>query len=114
MSTLLREVEECADWSPAVKFVTDMAAGDGGGRYVLKLRTELEEQAAALFGAPSDRERIKSVLADLAKTSSDFKHIAGKALDHLSSGIVPRLRCALLVHPEWRLISAFPLSISSV
>ena len=97
-----------------MKFVTDMAAGDGGGRYVLKLRTELEEQAAALFGAPSDRERIKSVLADLAKTSSDFKHIAGKALDHLSSGIVPRLRCALLVHPEWRLINAFPLSISSV
>ena len=67
---------------------------------MLKLRTELEEQAAALFGAPSDRERIKSVLADLAKTSSDFKHIAGKALDHLSSGIVPRLRCAALVHPE--------------
>lgn len=66
-------------------------------RYVLKLRGELEEQAAALFGAPSDRERIKSVLADLAKTSSDFKHIASKAVDHLSSGIVPCLRCALSI-----------------
>ncbi len=63
------------------------------GRYVLKLRDELEVQAAALFAAPADRERIKSVLADLAKTSSDFRHIAGRALDHLSAGILPRLRC---------------------
>ena len=77
-----------------------MSAGDWGDRYVLKLRTELEEQAVALFSAPSDRERIKSVMADLAKTSSDFKHIAAKALDHLSSGIVPRLRCAASPHRE--------------
>ncbi len=60
---------------------------------MLKLRDELEVQAAALFAAPADRERIKSVLADLAKTSSDFRHIAGRALDHLSAGILPRLRC---------------------
>lgn len=73
---------------------------------MLKLRGELEEQAAALFGAPSDRERIKSVLADLAKTSSDFKHIASKAVDHLSSGMVPCLRCASMPEHQGQGIAA--------
>ncbi|KAK9819498.1 hypothetical protein WJX81_007056 [Elliptochloris bilobata] len=82
------------DASQAAEQAAALNNADMSTSYVLKLRAELEEQAAALFGAPSDRERIKSVLADLAKTSSDFKHIAGKALDHLSSGIVPRLRPA--------------------
>lgn len=61
-------------------------------RYVQKLREELEESSYHVFHAVNERERIKSVLADLSKTSSDFSLIAGKALEQLSSGIVPRLR----------------------
>ena len=33
-----------------------------------------------LFPGASDRERIKSCLADLAKTSSDFHSLAGKVV----------------------------------
>ena len=62
-------------------------------RYVGKLRTELEEGAYEVFAGAAERERVKSVLADLAKTCSDFKATSGRALDQLSSAIVPRLRC---------------------
>ena len=59
-----------------------------------KLLQELEGGALAVFPAPSDRDRVKSVLADLAKTASDFRIIASKGLDLVSNGILPRLRCA--------------------
>lgn len=61
-------------------------------RYVLKLRSQLESAAEGVFSAAADRERVRSVLADLAKTSGDFKQITQRALDSLSSGIMPRLR----------------------
>jgi hypothetical protein len=65
-------------------------------RYVLKLKAEVEEMGMEVFGNPGDRDRIKSVLADLSKTSSDFKAITNKALDHLANGLVPRLRFCTL------------------
>ena len=61
-------------------------------RYVLKLVQELEAATAGTFTAPSDRDRAKSVLADLQKTAGDFRAMAGKALDAVAAGIVPRLR----------------------
>ena len=64
------------------------------GRYVGKLLQELEAGALSVFPAPGDRDRVKSVLADLAKTASDFRIVASKGLDLLSNGILPRLRCA--------------------
>lgn len=48
-----------------------------------------------LFQGPADREKVKSVLADLGKTSSDFRSLATKALDALCGGIMPRLRHVL-------------------
>lgn len=63
-----------------------------GRRYVGKLLQELEHGALAVFPAPSDRDRVKSVLADLQKTASDFRIIASKGLDLLANGILPRLR----------------------
>ncbi len=74
-------------------------AGVHARRYVGKLRGELEEGAFAVFSGAAERERAKSVLADLAKTASDFKAITGRALDTLSSAIVPRLRCCCCMPP---------------
>ena len=62
------------------------------GRYVLKLRQELEELTANMFGATNEREQIKSVLSDLAKTSNDFKQLAAWALGQLTSATLSRLR----------------------
>lgn len=67
-----------------------------GRRYVGKLREELEESSYHYFANSNERERIKSVLADLSKTSSDFAHITSRALEQLSTAIVPYLRCAVL------------------
>lgn len=53
---------------------------------------ELGQAATAVFPAPSDRDRVKSVLADLSKTASDFRIIASKGLDMLANGILPHLR----------------------
>jgi hypothetical protein len=39
-----------------------------------------------------DRERVKSVLADLQKTSSDLRQLSTKALEQLSDALIPRLR----------------------
>ena len=61
-----------------------------------KLLQELEAGALGVFPGPSDRDRVKSVLADLAKTASDFRIIASKGLELVANGILPRLRCVLL------------------
>lgn len=63
-------------------------------RYVQKLQSELETASSQLFPAPSQHQRIKSVLADLSKTASDFHHITSKALDSLANGLMPHLRSA--------------------
>ncbi|KAK9907313.1 hypothetical protein WJX75_001280 [Coccomyxa subellipsoidea] len=65
---------------------------DVSATYVGKLREELEESSYHFFASNNERERIKSVLADLSKTSSDFAHITARALEQLSTAIVPRLR----------------------
>ena len=70
-----------------------------GRRYVGKLRAELEESAWRYFHAPAERERIRSVLVDLSQTALAFTQITHKALEQLSSGIAPRLRCAPLLKP---------------
>ncbi|EIE27386.1 COG4-domain-containing protein [Coccomyxa subellipsoidea C-169] len=68
---------------------------DVSATYVGKLREELEDSSYHFFGSSNERERIKSVLADLSKTSSDFAHITARALEQLSTAIVPRLRAML-------------------
>lgn len=67
-------------------------------RYVGKLRADLEEGALEVFSGAAERERVRSVLADLAKTASDFRAITSRALEQLASAIVPRLRRARAVH----------------
>lgn len=64
---------------------------------MLKLRQELEEVAADIWGAGgSERDQIRSVLADLAKTSGDFKQLAAWALASITSALMSRIRCAAL------------------
>jgi hypothetical protein len=61
--------------------------------------------AADVFPALHDRERIHSVLADLAKTAAEFREVANKAIDHLASGALLQLRSAThsrLGFPCWR------------
>lgn len=74
--------------------------------YVGKLLPELEAGALAVFSAPSDRDRVTSVLADLAKTASDFHVIASKGLDLLANGILPRLRPIMDAVPSYELSEA--------
>ncbi|KAL4441200.1 hypothetical protein ABPG77_011437 [Micractinium sp. CCAP 211/92] len=68
---------------------------DVSASYVGKLRQQLEDLAGQLFHQANDRDRIKLVLADLGKTSSDFRQLATKALDQLCGGLMPRLRPVL-------------------
>ena len=80
-------------------------------RYVVKLVQELDGATAATFTAPSDRDRSKSVLADLQKTAGDFRALAGRALEAVAAGIVPRLRRAFTVQAgDQRLAHARPPS----
>mmetsp|Transcript_32816 Transcript_32816/g.77788 ORF Transcript_32816/g.77788 Transcript_32816/m.77788 type:complete len:739 (+) Transcript_32816:153-2369(+) len=69
-----------------------MNCAETSGSYVTKLRQDLESVALELFPASQDRERIKSCLADLAKTSSDFHNLAGRALDSVAAAFLNRLR----------------------
>ena len=59
---------------------------------MVKLVQELEAATQATFTAPSDRDRAKSVLADLQKTAGDFRSMTARAVDVVAAGIVPRLR----------------------
>lgn len=63
-----------------------------------KLRADLEEGAFEVFSGAADRERVRSVLADLTKTASDFRAITSRALEQLASAIVPRLRRARMAN----------------
>lgn len=61
-------------------------------RYVGKLRTDLESFAGDVFTAPSARDRVQSILADLKKTAGDFDAIAARAVEQLANGLMPRIR----------------------
>ena len=66
---------------------------------MLKLRQELEEAAADIWGAASaERDQIRSVLADLAKTSGDFRLAAAGALASITAALMSRIRCAVPRH----------------
>jgi hypothetical protein len=45
-----------------------------------------------LFASPADQDRLRSVLVDMTKTSSDFRAATSKALEGLADGLLPKLR----------------------
>ncbi|KAF8060573.1 COG4 [Scenedesmus sp. PABB004] len=65
---------------------------DVAGEYVRKLRGELEGHAERLFPRASELDRLRSVLVDMTKTAGDFRGAAGKALEAVADGLLPRLR----------------------
>jgi hypothetical protein len=41
---------------------------------------------------PGDLDRVRSILADMGKTTADFEAIVGKQIEQLSNGFMPRIR----------------------
>ncbi len=74
---------------------------------MLKLRGELEDGAMQVFGGAGEREQVRSVLADLAKTSADFSALASWALAAVAGALASRLRCAVLNGASARLWQSF-------
>uniref|UniRef100_A0A7S0RYR1 Conserved oligomeric Golgi complex subunit 4 n=1 Tax=Chlamydomonas leiostraca TaxID=1034604 RepID=A0A7S0RYR1_9CHLO len=72
---------------------------DVAAEYVAKLKGELEGYLPDLFPgsptAPADRERVRGVLGELARTAAELRHAHTKAVDALAEGLVPRLRPVL-------------------
>ena len=60
--------------------------------YVEKLRKQLEDLAGQLFPAPHDRDRIKLVLADLAKTATDIRKLCTAGAEQLCTALAAHLR----------------------
>ncbi|EFJ43661.1 component of oligomeric golgi complex 4 [Volvox carteri f. nagariensis] len=69
---------------------TDVAAD-----YASRLRSELETHINGVLASPSDREKARSVLSDLAKTGGDFRSMAARGLESLAEGLLPRMRALL-------------------
>ena len=65
---------------------------DISAMYVEKLRQQLEDLAGQVFPAPHDRDRIKLVLADLAKTASDFRKLSAQGAEQLCNALSAPLR----------------------
>ena len=63
-----------------------------GGSAAWLLRAVAAERA---FSGAGERERIRSVLADLTKTGGDFRALATKALESASDSLLPRLKPVL-------------------
>lgn len=55
-------------------------------------RTPPHPSPERLFAAQSDQDRLRSVLVDMTKTSSDFRSAGSKALEALADGLLPKLR----------------------
>lgn len=45
-----------------------------------------------MFPSPGDLDRVRSILADMGKTTADFEAIVGKQIEQLSNGFMPRIR----------------------
>uniref|UniRef100_A0A7S3RBF0 Conserved oligomeric Golgi complex subunit 4 n=1 Tax=Dunaliella tertiolecta TaxID=3047 RepID=A0A7S3RBF0_DUNTE len=80
----------------AVAYVTALNNSDVAAEYVTKLKAELEGYLTELFpSSPTgagDRERVRTVLADLGRTAGDLRQGHIKSLEALADALMPRLR----------------------
>lgn len=92
------------DAPPPLTTPPEVLAGEAGAMlndadvsadYVLKLKREMEETTAELFPAASDREKLRSIVADLAETAAAFRQLAAASLEELAGGVTQRVRPAL-------------------
>lgn len=65
---------------------------DVSAEYALKLRAQLEAAADEFFPSPSERDRIRSVLAELGDTGAALRRAASAAANDLAAALAPRLR----------------------
>lgn len=64
--------------------------------YVQKLKSQLEQVAHVAFASSAhDEDRIRLVLADLGKTSTDIRRLADQASEQLTTSLMLRLRPTL-------------------
>lgn len=68
---------------------------DVSSEYVVKLRTELEGYLSSSLPGSTDRDRLRAVLSDLAKSALDLRQAHTRALEQLAEAIVPRFRPVL-------------------
>ncbi|MBA0613096.1 hypothetical protein Godav_013606 [Gossypium davidsonii] len=68
---------------------------DLSSEYVLKLKHEIEEQCAEVFPAPTEREKVKSCLSELADLSNTFKQAQNAGMEQLAATVTPQIRPVL-------------------
>ncbi|TYI39498.1 hypothetical protein ES332_A02G102700v1 [Gossypium tomentosum] len=68
---------------------------DLSSEYVLKLKHEIEEQCAEVFPAPTEREKVKSCLSELADLSNTFKQAQNACMEQLAATVTPQIRPVL-------------------
>ena len=78
-----------ADVTQAAQAVNNF---DVSADYVQKLKVELDRYIVDVFDAADDRKRVQSCLADLTKTSSEFRKKAERAVDVIANKLLPRLK----------------------
>ncbi|MBA0828237.1 hypothetical protein Goarm_012942 [Gossypium armourianum] len=68
---------------------------DLSSEYVLKLKHEIEEQCAEVFPAPTEREKVKSCLSELADLSNTFMQAQNAGMEQLAATVTPQIRPVL-------------------
>lgn len=48
--------------------------------------------ASEVFASAGDLDRVRSILADMNKTTADFEATVAKEIEQLSNGFMPRIR----------------------
>lgn len=61
-------------------------------RYASKLKADFDMFASEVFASAGDLDRVRSILADMNKTTADFEAIVAKEIEQLSNGFMPRIR----------------------
>lgn len=61
-------------------------------RYASKLKSDFDMFASEVFASAGDLDRVRSILADMNKTTADFEAIVAKEIGQLSNGFMPRIR----------------------
>lgn len=84
----------------AAEHATGLNNMDVCAEFTARLRSELDStlfggSCSRLFSNQQDRERIRSILADLSKTAGDLRQAVTKALEQMAESALPRMKSVL-------------------
>lgn len=68
---------------------------DVAASYVDKLKQQLDDLITPMFPVPHDRDRLKLVLADLGKASSDFRRLSSQGAEQICTALFGPIRTLL-------------------